>query len=347
MTVEISRMIVHNLNLSGDYPLFNEECLDLGNIEDVEIALDFFSKHINTSRTQSYTKHCQFWGQPANIIKNAIDEYWLDQSEEAFVDFSVFITQYLRNIIDGTSSRSDGSIFVLEYLLDQEPYIGIMKMDPNDGIEVMDDLTIKVRKDLLPSPKEKLHKSAFIKLMDDYPENTFHLFALDRQQTTSEPAKFFMNDFLNVMELPNESNMTKSVQKEMLSSFEHIIPYDRVHLFNQSLKRRMSDGTLFNVDIHLAPIIREYLDDEQVDLDLDPIIQEAKTKISAKYPGATFEFEPNMDKINPTVYKSRDGLVEITLANNILPENYSQYYDEETGDFVLRIDRGLRTRLIR
>ena len=51
-----------------------------------------------------------------------------------------------------------------------------MKMDPDTGVEVIEQensLTIQVRKDMLPSKRERLHKAAFIKCLDLYTEGKY------------------------------------------------------------------------------------------------------------------------------------------------------------------------------
>lgn len=349
MPIEISKMIVHNLNLRGGNAILRDECINLDSLEDADIALEFFKKHINSTRTFGFTKKCCFVGSPANLIQNSVIRVIENYNDaialnEVFIEESKRITQHLRNVMSSTSSTSDGSLFVLFYSIDGENYIGLLKMDPNTGIEVTENLEIIVRADMLPTPKQRLHKSAFIKLLDNYEDNQIHLFALDRQQNTDEAAKFFMKDYLNVRELADEKNLTANVQKEILAEFSEIVPINQVPLFNHGLKNLLNTGEEFNIDENLMPVLRRYVPDLP-DADFENAVQKVKDNILVKYPDATFSFEPDSSKINPTVYKSRDKLVEIRISKEITPGAYTTEIDPQTEELLFRFPQELGIKL--
>jgi len=170
----IHKMIVHQLNLSENAPILSDSIIDLDSIANAEDALNFFKKHIKINRTQSATKKSKFKVGNAYIVKNSAMEIAKninsESIDETFITESRRIAEHFANSIRGKSS-SDGSVIVLLYTYYDKNYLGILKMDPNLGIEIVDNdgnLSIKVHTNILPSIKEKLHKSAFIILKSSY-----------------------------------------------------------------------------------------------------------------------------------------------------------------------------------
>lgn len=346
MATEISKMIVHKLNLAEDTPIFSDDCINLDTLDNSVEALSFFTEHINNMRNYGFTKSCSFHGSPANGVQNSIinikqnedDEYDLD---EVFIDESKRITQKLRNEIDRTSSRSDGSIFIILCSINDVEFIGILKMDPNTSIEVTDTLEIIVRPSMLPRPNEKLHKSALIKFIDNHNDEDVHLFVLDRQQRDGETAKFFMSNFLGARELANNSNLTTVYQRAITEEFSGIIPVDSLPQFNDEFKRTLNSGAAINIDIDLPRIIGNTVP-ELRDADFTDNIERVKNKVLEKYPDATANFEPDPNKVIPTVYRSRNKLIEIKISPETDEHWYHREVDEETGEVIFRFSREAR-----
>ena len=105
-----------------------------------------------------------------------------------------------------TSSTSSATLIFLHYFnVDSgKDYLGILKMDPNDGIELDPERVFKVRKHMLPNVKERLHKSAFIKLDEKLFAEESHLYVLDKQQKMDGISKFFLEAFLNAKEVNSD-----------------------------------------------------------------------------------------------------------------------------------------------
>lgn len=332
-------MIVHNLNLGNDRPIFSDKLINLENLEIENNALDFFREHIRNSRGQSSTKQCKFNLNIANHVKGSIIDlhktYYSDgdQFEDRFIEKSKLLTDHLANSMRN-KSRSDGSVFIFLYFYNGEEYLGILKMDPNLGIQVKDDLTLKVRDQMLPSTKEKLHKSAFIKFKDDFSGDDTHLFVLDRQQTKDEPAKYFMNDFLNAIEKANNDNLTIAFEREIKNEIVFNIesPKDK-SIFNSRLKTRLSEDSMFNLDEDLPQLTRGLLTDGFA---LNECIDNIKSNVLKKYPDATFEFVPNPDKVKDLDFKSDDSRVVIKIKGNLSRELFSYKMDEETGETIFK-----------
>lgn len=142
-------------------------------------------------------KRCQFDDLKDNTVLNDVKE--IVSSMEDNKNLIKYLLKNPKNdkkLFDNmktTSSKSDGSLFVLYYSIEGKNYIGLLKLDPNTGIEISDNLSIKVRKSMLPSINEKLHKLAFILVNEEYKENELHLYVLDRQKRIMKLQSFYGN----------------------------------------------------------------------------------------------------------------------------------------------------------
>lgn len=333
----IEKMIVHNLNLGGDTPIHSDDLINLPDLELENGALDFFREHIRNNRLHSNTKRCNFKPTTANHLKTSIIEmngaYNEQNFDDLFIEKSIIIADHLANSMRGKSS-SDGSVFILLYTYEDQRYLGILKMDPNLGIQVTEDLTLIVRPHMLPSTKVKLHKSAFILFQNEFNEGQTHLYALDRQQTKDEAAKYFMNDFLQAQERANDSNMTTTIEREIKNEICAQIQSPQLRSeFSSKLKTKLISGEVFNLDEDLPPLAREFF---PVGFALAESIDSIKVRVFTKYPDATFEFTPNPLKVKGIEFKSEDQSVTIKINVDVDEDLYSYDTDEETGETVFR-----------
>lgn len=347
MSIEISKMIVHKLNIKGNLPILSDSCIDIESLEDTQEALDFFVTHIEQSKNQGFVKKCQFWDLNDNTVKKSIENIIekIENSEEleaVLIEESKKMALKFAKLIRGTASKSDGSLFFLLYTVEGKNSIAIMKMDPDTGIEVRDDLSIMVRKDMLPSKREKLHKAAFIKCLDQYNSNQLHLFALDRQKSSEEPAKYFMESFLNVKVLPDDENLTIEYQKTMTKTFQEVLPDNVFMEFSQRLKRRFQEERYFTLEDDFPPLIRDLLPSEEQDSDLNYYMDIVKHDLRKKHPGEVTGFMPVAEKINNDVYRTRDKGIEITINKNIDKELYDISIEDGTLTLIIHPESGVR-----
>ncbi|EGO9051628.1 nucleoid-associated protein [Enterococcus faecalis] len=341
MSFVISKMIAHKLNLDGSGPILASSIINIDELEGDKEALDFFETHIMQSRGQGYVKKCQFLDIQHNTVKLNVEKIILNLENQAIID-QVFIEESqklaikLRKRITQTSSRSDGSLFVLLYSIDGENYIGILKMDPDTGIEVNDDLSISVRKDMLPSKRERLHKAALIICKEEYFEGELHLFALDRQKGSNEPAKYFINDFLNAKILPDNENLTSEYQKELFATFKDILPQDLLMEFNNRVKQTFSTGKYFTIEDSFEPLIRDLLPEDSRDMDLEGYKRDITRDMVKKFSTEVTGFYPVKARINPTIFQSSDRSIEIKIAPDADETVYEKEFKED-GTFVLTV----------
>lgn len=347
MSITISKLIVHKLNINDSLPILNNTCIDLSS-DELQAALPFFKEHIINSRKQGAMKSCQFADINDNSIRKSmtriIDSQNKDIINETFIDESRQLTQRLADRIRSSSSRSDGSLFVILYNDNGKNFVGLLKMDPNDGVQVNADLSITVRKDMLPSINEKLHKSALIELKE-YRENEFHLFVLDKQKGINDPARYFMEYFLNAKELSSDRNMTKFIQSEIGNSFDQVIEVSSKPKLNSKLRKRFLEQDMFNIDTDLEPIIRPLLKETFRNLDLTEIINDFKDKILKAYPDAQFTFVPDEEVVKEVIFRTPNKDVELKFSPALTFED--DYFIElkPNGDVIVTLKNGIGSEL--
>ncbi|MGF2071422.1 hypothetical protein IGI71_003332 [Enterococcus sp. DIV1279b] len=344
MAIVISKMIVHKLNVGNPLPVLSDRCIDLNSLEDTDEALNFFVTHIEQSRSQGYVKKCQFWDLNSNTVKRNVETIIsnIDNSdglEQSFIEESKQMAIKFARLMRGTASRSDGSLFVLFYSVDGDNYIGIMKMDPDTGVEVIEQengLTIQVRKDMLPSKRERLHKAAFIKCLDLYTEGEIHLYALDRQKSTDEPAKYFLDSFLNAKIIPDDEVLTAAYQKTVANVIQEVLPPGMYMAFSQNFQRRLTEPRYFTLEDDFPPLIRDLLPPNQIDADLAMYMNSIQQELMRKNPGDVTGFMPVVEKINSRVFRTIDKSIEITINKDADEDVYNIELDED-GTLTLTI----------
>ncbi|UQF71803.1 nucleoid-associated protein [Vagococcus lutrae] len=340
--IKIKYMIVHKLNIKNPNPILRNECIEHTNSK-LSKALDFFEKHLKNVEMQSSTRRCQFDNLENNVISKRIADIInasMDTKEETFIRESKEMTITLSRLMRQSSSTSDGSLFIILYEENEQEYIGLLKMNLNDGVRVNDDLSIDVFEEMLPSTNEKLHKSAII-LLKEYNKDELHLKVLDKQASEKEPAKFFMINFLNAKELADNKNTTLYLQSEIPNYFlDKIEPKDMPTL-SVKLRNRFSEGREFDIDSDIEPIVKPLLKKEYENIDMSIIIKPFKEQALKKYTDISFKFIPDVDVVKEIVYRSNNNFFEMKLAPDLSINNDYVIEKKSNGDVLITLKNGI------
>lgn len=334
----ITHLIFHKLNLQNENRIYSDTLIDLEQIEDGDVALSFFKHHITINRNTGHTKTCRFENTQAAHVKSAATHIYealsndsQDILDDTLIEQSRILIDHLATSMLG-KSQSEGTLFTIIYTYENINYLGLLKMDPNDGIEITDDMNIIVREDLLPGINEKLHKSAFIKLKQNYSTDESDLYVLDRQQRQDNVARFFMHDFLQAREIANDTNQTKAIVNLVKDYFVEIIenPHERAS-FYKDFQQTLDNIDSFVIDRDLEAIAEPYISDSQnIHTIQDSILNELRNK----FPDATPQINIDKEALKGTEFKSPDGEVKITIQSSVPKEDYRTKTNED-GEFVI------------
>jgi hypothetical protein len=278
LNINIKQMIAHDINLNNESPVLFNDIINLTSVPNT--VLEFFRKHIKNSLTNKQSKACKF-NESVTYVQNKVIEI-----NNHFDDISLFvkttqeIANFLFSIMKATSTKSSGTLFFLVYDDGDKNYLAIMKMDPNNGIQIdKEKHTLIVQPNMLPNPADKLHKCAFILITESYENKDVHLNILDRQINRGEVSKYFMSTFLQASEILNDAIMTKRVVDKLFQEAEKIAP-DNAFAFQSAVTNMFSDGKDIDLDNDMEKLIKPYL---HGDKDRDTFIENFKTQLIKEF----------------------------------------------------------------
>jgi hypothetical protein len=326
-TIKIEKVIAHHMNLDFENPTCLNRLIDISKPE-LALVVNFFAKHIKNAITASQLKTCLFKSATGNVYSHCNTIAQFLQDDQKFIDSSIDMTKKLHGYMRTTSSRSSGALIFIIYKNNDtnQHYLGILKMDPNEGIEIdPQNVTFIVRQNMLPNTKENLHKSAFIKLKSNLIVDTSHLFVLDKQQKADGVSKFFLNSFLDAKEVVEDKKMTSLLSETLME----VAKEESLNIFSfkNKLDQHLTDGSRINVDNVLEDLFREHKAGEE---DRKELIENVKEKMKKKTEDAYFEF---------TVEKNDKSFYYLTNSDSSLrirfPESMFEnivFYEEDYED---------------
>ncbi|WP_338754231.1 nucleoid-associated protein [Bacillus sp. FJAT-52991] len=306
MTIAITQMIAHDIDLTKQTPSLASQVINLAGVP--AVVLEFFTDHIATSLNARQVKASKFT-EGNNFVQSQVINFASDISNtQEFIKISHSLTNELFRNMKTTSSTSHGALFFLMYTYQSGYYLAVMKMDPNQGIQIdKSDFSLKVQENMLPNPNDKLHKCAFIKLVDDFSDEEVHLHVLDRQQKAGEVSKYFMINFLGATEILNDKIMTDRVIKKLQEETLSIVPQKKALDFYVAVDKTFANGKNIDIDLDLEKLITPFVEEEKQRADF---IEGFKTSLRSEYEDVSFQFKSEKD---PTTvcYQSSDKKVKI------------------------------------
>jgi hypothetical protein len=290
----IKNLIAHDIDLAQKTPSPAKNVIDIETTP--EDVLKFFSDHVEKAHTTKQIKVCRFSNEKAQVLQDSNDIAKDIEKDDLFISATADMTQRLFNIMKGSSSTSSGTMIYLIYedLTDSTHYLGIMKMDPNKGIQYQKSTnSFLVQKNMLPNVKERLHKTAFIKLKNDLWVEDIHLFVLDKQQTNETVSKFFLITFLEAEEKINDTLVTELVEKKLveMARAEKITeaPIDLLD-FSSKVDGMLSSQREIDLDHELDSLLKQYIPG---DGDRESKVEEIKLALRNENEEVYFQFKAN------------------------------------------------------
>ncbi|MBL0388491.1 nucleoid-associated protein [Tumebacillus sp. ITR2] len=289
MTVQIKKMIAHEIDLDRSDVYTSDELVDVSNLS--EEILKFFIEHINTGVIDNKIKSCVFLQDMATVLRQ-VDDFVKDLSdEEAFLYMTQSMTHNLYSAMEASSSKSSGTVVFIHYFDTERDmdFLSILKMDPSNGIQYHPETRVfTLRAKMLPSSRERLHKSAFIKLVDGLWSEKLHLYVLDKQKKTDTPTKFFMTAFLQSKELVNNKQSTELVERILIDNADQGLFGDIDTIkFREKVDRLMVNNSVFNFDTKVDELLIEYFPGEG---DRNNLVEIMKSELRNKEETVQFEF---------------------------------------------------------
>lgn len=323
-------MIIHQIDLKLEEPTIFDKVMDLNSIP-LE-ALEFFSLHISNALFAKQIKTCIFTHENAAILLDCCEIANNFKDDQIFISNSQNMTHSLFNTMKATSTKSSGTLIFIVYSLKDKKYLAIMKMDPNNGIQVdLKSYKLKVQKDMLPSVNEKLHKCAFIELDPNLWDKPVHLRVLDKQQVTGEVSKYFINSFLESKPVMDNQMMTELVSENLrgFAVSEKIVSSPAEILdFSSKVEQLLTNGNEVDIERDLESLFKTYIKGEADRLNK---IESFKQKIVEVNSNAYFEFVAEK-KSTIATYTDQEKKIKIQFPLGYVDTTVFVTYDEEDGE---------------
>jgi hypothetical protein len=335
--IRIKRLSINALDLLFPEPKVSGELFPI--VKATGIIDDFFQTHILETREGKSTKSCKFIDQDATI-KTKIVRYKDNQCDEEFLRLSKELTENLFRIMKNSSSNSSGTFFVIEVMINDDECIFMIKLDPKDGVQVdLVDLTVKVLNNILPDSNDRVHKCAIIRL-NKSKTDLAELFVMDKQQKEGEPARFFIDTFLQAEEILNDKIITREVIRSARENISLIIPNADSNAISESIDREFSNGSR----VHLLTSIKNILEDN-VPYDMEDreiFIQNSAQSFVQSY------LEHNPDHQTSFIVERKDNIIIYRGEKNQIFFRYNRgvtsqinVTSDEVGNTIIKIDKSL------
>ncbi|MBD1223305.1 nucleoid-associated protein [Virgibacillus halodenitrificans] len=337
----IKRMAINLIDLEESDAKTSIELFPLKNSS--EVIDEFFRTHFLETRHGKNTKSCRFFDEDATV-KTKIERFAENNSDETFLKLSEELTDNLFKIMKNSSSTSNGTFFVFEVSTEEEDCIFLIKLDPKHGVQVdYTDLTVKVLENILPDSNDRVHKCAIIRYNSRDDVNA-DLFVMDKQQKEGEPARFFIETFLQAEEILNDKIITRTVIKEAKEKITDLLPeVDQSEIYN-SIDKVFSNGSHIELQKAISDVLKTHVPEEKTDRELyinsnsEKFVSDYLTKYRDHQTSFTAERKDNI-----IVYKGEKDQLYLRYNKGITSK--ISFNKDQNGNDVITIDKSLNLKM--
>lgn len=295
-----------------------------------EVYHDFFEQYVDATFNSSKSVPCAFIDQDNDILTKIL-RYSDLPDDEHFITLTNELANKLYTVMKPVSN-SNGSVFVAHIELIGEQYILIMKLDPKVAVQIdLHTLTLNSIENILPTALDKIHKCALVKM--NYEPNEENVYVLDKQ-SDGEPAKFFMESFLQAIPVPNDRKKTKVLIKELYETIKPTFQGDDEMRLATVLDEEFEHGKIIKVEEAVTHVFEKLAPAINTEHYIESETKEFLSKFSERNPGFTSELEVKRDDLH-AVYKSSDGSVFFKYDKRL--NNIGVHHDLASGTYTITI----------
>lgn len=336
--ISIKRLAINALDLQSPDPKVSDKLFPLENASG--IINDFFQTHIIETRQGKHTKSCKFVDADATI-KTKITRYQKNQSDVEFLKLSKELTENLFRIMKNSSSNSSGTFFVIEAMINNEECIFLIKLDPKDGVRIdLEDLTVSALDNILPDSNDRVHKCAIIRFSRPEDEDA-DLFVMDKQQKEGEPARFFIDTYLQAEELLNDRIITKEVIRSARENILEILPKVDQNLISKSIDKEFSNGSRIQLLESIKNVLEDTVPSDEVDRQIF-IESSASSFVRSyleKFPDHNTSFIAER-RDNVVIYRGEKDQIYFRYNKGVVSQ--IDVDTDDDGNTVVKIDKDLK-----
>ncbi len=340
LSIQLKRVAIALLDMENETFVEATKTISFEQIKH-EVFHDFFEQYIDATLNSPRSVACKFIDEDNDILTKML-RYEELPDDEHFITMTNDLSGKLFKIMQ-TVSNSNGSVFVAHVELIGEQYILLMKLDPKVAVQLdLETLDLKSVENILPTATDRVHKCALIKMNYDPQEE--NVYVLDKQ-SDGEPAKFFMETFLQATPIPNDRKKTKVLIKELYETIKPTFQGDDEMKLATVLDEEFEHGKVVRIEEAVTSVFEKLAPTINREHYIETETQEFLDKFSERNPGFTSQLEVKRDDLH-VVYKTSDGSVLFKYDKRL--NNIGVHHDQTSGTYTItirnahEIDFGLR-----
>ena len=329
LAIQMKRIAVTLLDMEQSRFVSASQTMDLSAIQS-EVYSNFFESYIDATLNSPKSVAGKFLDRDNDIITK-INRYVEYPDDTHFISLANDLSNKLYQIMQNVSN-SNGSVFVAHIEIIDEPYILFLKLDPKEAVQIdLETLNLNTIENILPDASSRVQKCALIRMNYNLLEE--NVYVLDRQ-SDGEPAKFFLETFLQATPIASDKKKTKMLMKELYEKIAESINEEQTPHLQRVIDEEFENGKYIELDASVHNIYEAIAPPENRN---DFVEQGAKLFIDEftdRNPDFTPTFEVKRDDLH-VVYKSGEG--EVLFRYNKRLENIDVHHDQVNGTYTITI----------
>lgn len=329
LSIQMKRMAVTLLDMQQSRFVSASQTMDLTTLEQT-VYSEFFEQYIDATFNSPKSVACKFLDRDNDIVTK-INRYVEYPDDTHFLSLANDMSNKLYQIMQ-TVSNSNGSVFVAHVELIGEPYILMLKLDPKDAVQIdLETLDLKTIENILPDASSRVQKCALIRM--NYNPLEENLYVLDKQ-SDGEPAKFFMETFLQATPIASDKKKTKMLMKELYETIQPTITEEQAPRLQRAIDTEFENGRYIELEASVHNIYEAIAPETNRDEFVSQGSKEFIHGFTDRNPDFTPTFEAKRDDLH-VLYKSADN--EIVFKYDKRLENIDVHHDQVNGTYTITI----------
>ena len=294
-------------------------------------AIDiFFREHILNSITNENSKAARFRSNSKDIFLDCEKCF----KESSFNSSAKSIAEALKNNMH-FSVKNTFIFIVLSYkftektskglFTDGEEIVAIMKMETNDGIQIVEN-NFEIQPNMLPDLGNSLQKCAFVykSRIEKFDENNmndgFHLRILDKQDKTI--SNYFIN-LMNSVVVADDEVMSRLAQrfirKNSMEFTDSQAMFEKVETQLNVIMSQRKRTSIKSIFVEISPFLSKTKMDS-AGKDIDVLADDTFNLILRNNPSATSNFTSQPTNGEKYIYKSETRSIWISVEKGLVED---------------------------
>lgn len=329
LDIQLKFTAVAMLDLENDRLIEASKVLLLNRAQH-QVFYEFLEQYIDTTLNSPKSTACKFLDADNDLLTK-IARYEEQPDVEHFKALTNELASKLFKVMQPVS-QSSGSMFVVQAELIGEDYLLIMKLDPRVAVQLdVETLDMKAIENILPNASDRVQKCALIRMKYDPSEE--NVYVLDKQ-SDGEPAKFFMETFLQATPIPSDKKKTKVLMKELFETIKPTLDEADEIKLQKVISDEFEHGKYVKIDEAVASVYSAIAQGDYQEAYVERETRQFVEQFTERNPDFTPNLEVRRDDLHH-IYKSKGN--EISFKYDKRLSNVSVHHDQVSGTYTITI----------